>query len=134
MLTALRVDARATDAHSNAMAIHTYASPSAKPRDGDDDDDDVGAGRQCAKFTIWNDFGDKENVDPVTATTATRRRSKDCTPSRPPLTDITRRFTPPVRREEQRRCRAGSLNAHLRAKFFEISRFECVKREANLRH
>lgn len=96
MLTALRIDARATDIHSSAMTIHTYASPSAKPREGDDGGDDSGARRQCAKFTIWNDFGDKENVDPVTATAATtRRRSKDCTPSRPPLADITRRFTPP---------------------------------------
>ena len=102
MLTALRIDARATDIHSSAMAIHTYASPSAKPREGDDGGDDSGARRQCAKFTIWNDFGDKENVDPVTATAATtRRRSKDCTPSRPPLADITRRFTPPVRRARE---------------------------------
>ena len=102
MLTALRIDARATDIHSSAMTIHTYASPSAKPREGDDGGDDSGARRQCAKFTIWNDFGDKENVDPVTATAATtRRRSKDCTPSRPPLADITRRFTPPVRRSKR---------------------------------
>jgi len=41
MLTALRIDARATDIHSSAMTIHTYASPSAKPREGDDGGDDA---------------------------------------------------------------------------------------------
>lgn len=96
MLTAIRTDDR------EKMVILSYASPSGdRPRRARDDAEDTGRALRI-KFTNAG-LVDKENVDPVTAMTArkpfaTPVRGK-CTPSRPPLADITPKYVTPVRRE-----------------------------------
>lgn len=89
MLTTLRVEDAVTAA---TVGVRTYASPRVVTHRrliGDifTDRDDA-----CADVVLRLrvDAFDKENIDPTTTTTVERRRSRGaCTPSRPPLVDVT---------------------------------------------
>jgi hypothetical protein len=90
MLTTLRVEDDVTAAN---VGVRTYASPRVTHHqrrlivctDRDDGCADVVLRLRDDAFGV-----DKENIDPTTTTTIERRRSRGaCTPSRPPLVDIT---------------------------------------------
>lgn len=96
MLTTLRVEDAVTAA---TVGVRTYASPRVahhlRRTIGDifTERDDEGCADVVLRLRV-DAFGgvDKENIDPTTTTTTVeRRRSRGaCTPSRPPLMDITR--------------------------------------------
>lgn len=91
MLTTLRVEDAVTAA---TVGVRTYASPRVARTIGDifTDRDADGCADVVLRLRV-DAFGgvDKENIDPTTTTTVERRRSRGaCTPSRPPLVDITR--------------------------------------------
>ncbi|CEF96930.1 hypothetical protein OT_ostta01g06545 [Ostreococcus tauri] len=104
MLTAIRTDDR------EKMVVLSYASPSGdRPRRARDDAEDTGRALRI-KFTNAG-LMDKENVDPATAMTArkpfaTPVREK-CTPSRPPLADITPKYVTPNKLTPGRYTLAG---------------------------
>ena len=107
MLSALRVEDAAT---SVTVDVRTYASPRARVARLDvlDDRHDHHPhdrhlrGGVVLRLGRWEaaeeaEEEEKENVDPSRGTTARRGSRGACTPSRPPLVDITRAHTPPVR-------------------------------------
>ena len=107
MLSALRVEDAAT---SVTVGVRTYASPRARVARLDvlDDRHDHHPhdrhlrGGVVLRLGRWEaaeeaEEEEKENVDPSRGTTTRRGSRGACTPSRPPLVDITRAHTPPVR-------------------------------------
>ena len=101
MLSALRDEDAAT---SVTVGVRTYASPRARVARLDVLDDqhvhhphhrDLRGG-VVLRLGRWEEE-EKENVDPSRGTTTRRGSRGACTPSRPPLVDITRAHTSPVR-------------------------------------
>jgi hypothetical protein len=94
MLTTLRVEDAVTAA---TVGVRTYASPRVAHHHRrliDDVFTDRDDGCADVVLRLRVDAFDKENIDPttktMTMTTFERRRSRGaCTPSRPPLVDIT---------------------------------------------
>lgn len=119
MLSALRVEDAAT---SVTVDVRTYASPRARVARLDvlDDRHDHHPhdrhlrGGVVLRLGRWEaaeeaeEAEEKENVDPSRGTTTRRGSRGACTPSRPPLVDITRAHTPPVRTFVRARDRSTS--------------------------
>ena len=118
MLSALRVEDAAT---SVTVDVRTYACPRARVARLDVLDDrhdhrphdrDLRGG-VVLRLGRWEaaeeaEEEEKENVDPSRGTTTRRGSRGACTPSRPPLVDITRAHTPPVRTFVRARDRSTS--------------------------
>jgi|TARA_B100001540_G_C15432097_1_gene472675 hypothetical protein len=117
MLSALRVEDAAT---SVTVDVRTYASPRARVARLDvlDDQHDHHPSHRHPRGGVvlrlgrWDEAEEaeeeKENVDPSRGTTKRRGSRGACTPSRPPLVDITRAHTPPVRTFVRARDRSTS--------------------------
>ena len=116
MLSALRVEDAAT---SVTVGVRTYASPRARVArlDALDDRHDHHPhhrhprGAVVLRLGRWEEEEEeeKENVDPSRGTTTRRGSRGACTPSRPPLVDITRAHTPLVRKFVRARDRSMDI-------------------------